>query len=377
MKIWIAVQVLIAAGLIWQLARAWRNGRRLLRPNPRPSAQPTAIQFSLCISLRDEDQRLDQLLMGIAVQDYARYEALVYDDGLSPQAAERLRLFAKRVSKIAVVSVPQGRLKPQGRAAALDVLARQARGDCLVFLGGKHELHRGSLRLLASLWKDARADAVCLYALGASKSMAQRLFDPFREHRLATCASLASLEGRGEGVATEGGAWIVGRDAFLQAGGFGVRPESAEAEMDLVRRLKAAGRRARMADARSIVHTCRPSGFLDIFQADQRALRRFATPAQLWSWFVAGTLLLHALPLVATVAFLWFKAFGLWQFWSTAALVGLGWLGRWAARRPFRSSRLSFALHPLLIAYETALAVDLSIRKLRRKPFSWKGRAWG
>ena len=377
MKIWIAVQVFIAAGLIWQFLRAWSNGRRLSPLNPSPSRQPAKVRFSLCIAAREEEANLDRLLMGIAVQDYSLYEALIFDDGLSPRAAERLRLFAQRFCQVSVVSVPEGHMAPRGRAAALDFLARQARGDCLVFLGGKHELMRGALRALAALWKEARADAINLYALGAPRSFAQSLLNPFREHRLGVCALLGALERRGAGVAVEGGAWLVGRDVFLQAGGFGATSDSAESETEWVRRLKSAGRRIRMADARPVLQTRRPDGFLGIYKTDRRALARFCTPVQRWGWFAAGTLLLHVLPLASVIGCLWFKAFGPWRFGSAAALVALGWLGRWAARRPFDSSRLSLALHPLLIGYETALAVDLTIRRLLRKPMAWKGRAWG
>ena len=89
-----------------------------------------------------------------------------------------------------------------------------------------------------------------------------------------------------------------------------------------------------------------------------------------------GTLALHALPLVAALWFLARGAFGFWQFWTAAILVGLSWAGRFASWRPFRSSRLSLALHPVLIAYETILALDLALGAVFWQRIRWKNRIW-
>jgi len=377
MRLWVIAQILIAAALVWQWARARRNARSLLRPGQACAPDTESVTFSICVAAREEMEGLERLLKEICLQEHARYEALFFDDGLAQEGAAMLRRFASRWSKVFVVDPPEGKERPQGRAAALDFLARSAHGDCLLFLGAKHELDRASLRDLAGLWRAARADALILYALGRPESLAQKILNPFREHRLMTCAPLERLSEPGLDVAVEGGAWLLARSAFLEAGGFGDPSEGLDAEAQLVRRLKARGSVVRMVDARAIIQTRRPTGLEEIFLADQRALRRFATPAQRRWCFVAGTLAMHALPFGAALWFLATGGFGLWQFWSAALLAALSWAGRFASWQPFRSSRLSLALHPALILYESILALDVVFSAFVWPKTSWKGRYWG
>ncbi len=348
-------------------ARAFLPPRRAALRSPRP-------RISICLAARDEIHAIRTFLHGVSIQDYSAYECLVFDDGSSDGTAEIAREWARRFAKIRLIRPTKSDAAIVGRSEALDVLARAAQGDALLFLGARHRLRRESLGALAECWQACQAQALNLYCLGAAESAAQKLFGGFREHRLMVCSPLAQPPDRDDAAALEGGALLIARDAYLEAQGYSAGPAGWRAEIELIRRLKTAGKRVCLIDARAMAPLERPRSLGGLFASDRRALWRFATPAQRWGWMAAGTLGLHALPWGCLIGFLAFGSHGLATLGSSAALAALGWAGRWAAWRPFRSSRLGLYLHPLLVAYETALALDLLLCALRRRLPEWKGR---
>ncbi|MGB6122257.1 MAG: glycosyltransferase family 2 protein [Bacteroidota bacterium] len=124
----------------------------------RPSAPVPLV--SVLMPVRNEEAVIGRALEGVLKQDYPAYEVVVLDDNSTDRtgalAGERARVDA-RVRLVQGQKLPRGWV---GKAFACHQLAREAKGDLLLFIdadtmlapgaisGGVEELHRSSADLL-------------------------------------------------------------------------------------------------------------------------------------------------------------------------------------------------------------------------------------
>ena len=145
--VWLALSGALSMGyaaLLWACARAWAQ-----QPEVLPS-QATAphVTVSVLVPARDEAARLPALLESLCAQDHRPLEVLVVDDHSRDGTAEVVRTFqaAHPGFPLRLVVLPEGR---QGKKAAIEAGAEQARGNLLACTDADCTVPSGWIRLLA------------------------------------------------------------------------------------------------------------------------------------------------------------------------------------------------------------------------------------
>lgn len=180
--------------------------------------------------MRNDAERLRRCLATIAAVDYPGHllEIIVADNG----SVDDSRAVAGQAGA-RVVTLPGIRVSElRNRAGAL------ARGDVIVFIDADHEIEPHWLRLaleVLHLPDVAVAGAICIAA--SDGTWVQRTYDALRNH----------TPGRAEVEWIGSGTMAIWRRAFEDIGGFDTGLDTCE-DVDLCRRVRAAGRRV-MSDA--------------------------------------------------------------------------------------------------------------------------------
>jgi acetyltransferase-like isoleucine patch superfamily enzyme/GT2 family glycosyltransferase len=195
---------------------------------------PSSFDASILLVVRDQRQELTDCLVQIAqLTSGVSFDVVIVDDGSRDGTAE---LFASLGGDVQTVR----HAEPKGRAACIDLAARQARGRNLVLLDTAVELVHG---WLASLVRhlEMHGDLAALglpivnqeeqnAALGAGYASAELCAAPLLDRRKLARKELPALGA---------GCLLVRRAAFIKVGGLDERFRSRGADLDLLLRLHA------------------------------------------------------------------------------------------------------------------------------------------
>ncbi|RPI97371.1 MAG: glycosyltransferase, partial [Chloroflexi bacterium] len=126
-----AVGVATLAGMTWRLFHNLRFWRRARRYQQLPDSPPLV---SILVPARDEKTSINACITSLARQDYPHFEIIALDDQSTDGTGVQLDGLAKRFECLRVIhstdSPPSGW---NGKSYACHRLARQARGDWLLF----------------------------------------------------------------------------------------------------------------------------------------------------------------------------------------------------------------------------------------------------
>ncbi|HEX4662120.1 MAG TPA: glycosyltransferase, partial [Candidatus Saccharimonadales bacterium] len=167
---------------------------------------------SLCIPARNEDQVLTECLEAAIGSDYPKLEILVLDDCSQDQTSQLVRSFAHDGVQFIQGAVPaQGWL---GKNQAQDVLAHQANGDIIIFMGVDTRLSPSSISRLVAYTQHYKLDMLSVLAqrvdgLRESTLLAQlryywQIMLPMTRYRVPVSSQL----------------WLINRKTLLSLGGF-------------------------------------------------------------------------------------------------------------------------------------------------------------
>lgn len=194
--------LVIAVVFLWRLWRAFK------RYNPtRPGGLPVDLPtVSVCIPARNEMHVMATCLERVLASDYQKLEIMVYDDS----SADDTSLIVRSFAHAGVRFVPGGEL-PEGwlgKNYALDVLAREASGDYVIFLD------------VDTAVKPTTMSQLVAYTLHEGASMVSVL--PRREDGLRASALFGSLRyfwqlvfSSNHRPATSSALWLVEREFLL------------------------------------------------------------------------------------------------------------------------------------------------------------------
>lgn len=179
---------------------------------------------SACILSRGRVERLRACLRSVAAQDFGPMETVVLANGCEETAVVVRREFPH----VRLVSVPEN----VGCAPGRNRIARESRGEFLLFLDDDGELRARDAvtRCVAEMRRDPRAGVV---------SMA--LFDAATDEPTGWRLRASRLDFACYHAAFAGGACLVRRRAFEEAGGYPEAFEGCGEEFDLTVRLYARG----------------------------------------------------------------------------------------------------------------------------------------
>ncbi len=337
-----------------------------------PHQQPLV---SILIPARDEAAHIRPTLEAHARSRYRVREILVLDDQSTDDTAQQVAATAAQDPTIRLLTgepLPQGWL---GKTWACDQLARQARGEVLVFTDADVEWLPDALPALLSLMEALSLDLLTVWPTQRTETWSERLVVPLM--LFSICAYLPEIAVRrvrfASLAAANGQCLVFRRAAYEQVGGHAaVRGEIIE-DVALARRIKQQGLRLGMALGSGRI-ACR------MYQGWSEVLRGFAKNILAghggWPALLLISTLIHLGLFVAPWAWLAAAAAaGAWEaLWQPALLVGLGIAARAltaaATGEPVRRA----VWMPVAVLLMTAIAGKALWWQLRYGGPEWKGR---
>ncbi len=242
-----SVLLLIALGNTWALRRAARHGA--------PSRWP---KVSVLVPARDEEAHIARCVRSLLAQDYSDFEVLVLDDQSSDETGPILARMASSEGRLRVLSgqpLPPGWL---GKNWACHQLAAQASGELLYFTDADTIHQPQALRAAVAVMEEERADLLTGFPRQVVRTWGERLIVPFFSWA-CYCFLPLSLAYRLRAPALScaiGQLLVFRRSAYQAIGGHSAIRASIVEDLQLAKRIKAAGHRWRMFDATRLV-SCR------------------------------------------------------------------------------------------------------------------------
>ena len=202
------------------------------------------------IPVRNDAVRLRRCLGTIAAVDYPGHllEVVVADNG----SVDDTRAVAEQAGA-RLVSLPGIRVSElRNRGGAI------ARGDVIVFIDADHEIEPHWVRSALEVLRLPRAGVAGAICVAPSEgTWVQRTYDALRDH----------TPGRAEVEWIGSGTMAIWRRAFEEIGGFDISLETCE-DVDLCRRVRAAGQRVMSDAALATLHWGDPATLRAVFTGE-------------------------------------------------------------------------------------------------------------
>lgn len=230
----------------------------LLHRARRHSAPAKFPPVSILVPARNEEKRIAACVQSLLAQDYPDFELLVLDDRSEDATRQILTSIAAGDARLRVLPgspTPPGML---GKNWACAQLAKEARGELLLFTDADTIHHPGALRVMVTALLGEDADLLSGYPRQETQTWGERLLVPFFTWASVTFIPLwlayrARLTALSSAV---GQVLLIRRAAYQSTGGHLALGASAVDDLELARRITAAKRTWRMVYLADQV-TCR------------------------------------------------------------------------------------------------------------------------
>jgi chlorobactene glucosyltransferase len=241
----------LALGMTLANIATWPRGKARGR-------MPSGKRVSVLIPARNEEATIERCVRAVLENEHPIEEVIVCDDNNTDATPEILGELARQDSRLRVI---KGKTLPEGwvgKPHACHQLARQARGEVLLYVDADTFLTREGIARVASLFKDLDADVVTAVPRQITGGFIERLILPLL-HLTYTSWFPILLTWKSKDVrflAANGQVLAIDRDVYDALGGFeAVRGEVVD-DMAICRLVKSNGGRVVFADGFEIA-TCR------------------------------------------------------------------------------------------------------------------------
>lgn len=364
-----------AAGLMALLIQGVPVVYALRMPELGPAAAAGRAGFghvSVVIAARDEETDLAGCLDTLLASNYPDFDVTVVDGGSRDSTRAIALARGPRVRLLDEPPLPPGWV---GKNWACHVGASASSGDYLLFTDADVRHHPDALGATVAWLQAERADLATLAPRIETVGFWERVVLPFYVQMVLTYFRTPDVNRDGSRAAMANGQYtLVRREAYRAVGGHEAIRGAVLEDVRLAERLRAAGRRLRVAWAPDLLSTRMYRERHEMFEGLLKNVHgsRFSGARQ--ATFLAGLIGAYWLPLGVL-------PFGLWAgSWPLAAFGAAIWLlvfGKHVAfTRGVRSPAAYGLLFPLAVGFYVVLLLR-SIRDGRRgAPLQWKGRAY-
>ena len=260
--------LLSASNVLWlrlsSLAPRLRRGRRV----------------SVLVPARDEERNIGQCLDSLLEQSYTNYEIVVLDDQSSDATWNIIEDYGKRFPERvrAVHGAPLPGSGWSGKTHAMQQLARQARGDYLMFTDADTVHGRESISWAVTNIEAHRADCISGYVFQELGSLGEFFIVPAIYIMSAMVLPLWLIGAtRAPGLSFAIGQLIMfRRRAFDAIGGYSAVSGQISDDVAIARELKKAGFREVFLDMRRLVRCRMYSGYRSSFNGITKNMYDFA-----------------------------------------------------------------------------------------------------
>ena len=341
----------------------------------------TEGRVTAIIPARNEEANIARVVRSVASQEGIR-EILVVDDQSDDRTGEILKGLEAEIPELRTLRVESLPESWTGKSHAVATAARAATGEWLLFTDADTEHLPGSLVTLLEHAEREGADLLSVSPGQRTPTAWEKSVIPLVYVHLARLYRFAEVsDPRSPAAAANGQYLLIRRDVYQRVGGHeAVRGEILE-DVELARRVKAAGGRLVFLPGAAWVRTRMYRSFREmwggwtknLYLLYGRSLRRmFGTLAELW--------LLDVAPVLAVIAMGVALALGRGGVRLTLATVGCFLIAvsrQWTYRRALGRLGFERRLANFLVPGATLLGL-LLLNSLRAYRFSgkiqWKGR---
>jgi len=268
-----------------------RNLSILRRPDLLGSAPAEVPHVSVLIPARNEAKRITPTLLSVLQQDYPRFEIIILDDASTDATSQVVMNLINGVGNARLMSsaedVPDGWL---GKSWACQRLAAAAHGSILIFLDADVRLTPDAISRSVDLMLTSGLDVMCPFPRQTATTLLGRLVQPLLQWSWLTTLPLDVAETSRQPSLTAGNGQflLITKAMYDGIGGHeAVRAEILE-DINLVRRVKAAGGRGGVVDGSDIAQCT-------MYRTDRELIEGYGK--SLWSAFgsTAGAVMVNLL----------------------------------------------------------------------------------
>ncbi len=224
--------LVVAAGLslsvLVQLIYAVRHYQLKKSESPHQISEDKLPTVSVCIPARNETHALSECLKSLLMSDYPKLEILVLDDCSQDKTAHTIRSFAHDGVRFIQGDLPAGSWLGKNQACA--TLAKEARGDILLFVGVDTRIGANSITKLVNYMQNKQTDMLAVLPERHDQNLrASVVFAPLRYFWQLATPSIIN-------VPTTTALWLIRSDALKELGGFAkfsnqIAPEASFAKI--------------------------------------------------------------------------------------------------------------------------------------------------
>lgn len=247
----IASIYLTFVALVWCKRALWLSAIGRANPPLVPCAAPErAPKLSVIIPARNEERNIGRCLDSILDQEYPDYEVLVVDDRSTDRTPELLESYRQRAGgRLRIVRVDK--LPPgwTGKNHAMWVGSRAAAGSHLLFTDADTRHHRLCLATAVAAALREKIDFLTLAPETESISFWERTVQPLAVSSIALWFDPRKVNDPKSGTVIANGQFIlVDRAVYEGVGGSEAVKDRVVEDVDLARRVRAAGHSVRFLD---------------------------------------------------------------------------------------------------------------------------------
>ncbi len=373
----LALAVLVVAAIVVLLAQgvAILFAYQMPRLDPLPPGVADAGPLptvGVVIACRNEVADLPATLDALAAQRYPGLEVVVVDGGSTDGTREEIARRAGTVRAIDEPPLPAGWV---GKNFACDVGARAARGDWLLFLDADVRLAPTAVRTVVAWAERERAAAVSVAPTLEMVGRWERLVLPFYVQSVLTrFRAPRTNRDHARSALLNGQCWLVRRTDYEAIGGHASVRGTVLEDIALAQRFRAAGARLRLAWAPGLATTRMYRDRHEMFEGLVKNAHGTEFSAARLAGAIAGLVGLFWLPLGLLPVGI---AVGSLAATALGAILWVALFGKHVAfARAVGSPAAYGLLYPVAVGFYVAVYADSLVRGLRRRPVTWKGRAY-
>ena len=255
-----AIMILILLSNIRILRRARQHARPLEFP-----------KVSVLIPARNEEENIERCVQSLLLQDYPNFEVIVLDDQSSDSTNSILKKMAMTAPGLHMI---EGRPLPDGwmgKSWACTQLAEKAQGDLFYFTDADTVHQPDALTKIVMALLGEQADFITGFPHQEMHTWGERLIVPFFTWAFYTFLPLwMAYQMRFPALSNAiGQMMLFRRDAYQAIGGHGGVSDQITEDLELAKKIKAAGLRWRVMNAFDLI-ACR------MYHTNQEAVAGFS-----------------------------------------------------------------------------------------------------
>jgi glycosyltransferase involved in cell wall biosynthesis len=162
----------------------------IFRPRLHRYTGNSGLLLSILIPARNEENNIAELLNDLLTQSFSNFEAIVFDDDSSDRTAEVIREFMSNDHRIRLIQskeLPSGWL---GKNYACHSLAREAKGEYLLFIDADVRIQRNLLQQVLNYARYRKLGLLSIFPVQKMVSIGERITVPVMNYILLTLLPL-------------------------------------------------------------------------------------------------------------------------------------------------------------------------------------------